>query len=83
MLPLLALLSEEDKVMKESDKVIELEREACKNREGGGYITLSWAWPLAPVLDADSSVDALHSSGRVIAPQLTFLKASKDSCWLV
>lgn len=42
MLPLLALLSEEDKVMKESDKVIEVEREKLgKNRGGGGYISLS------------------------------------------
>lgn len=41
MLLLLALLSEEDKVMKKSDKVIEVEREKLgKNREGGGYISL-------------------------------------------
>lgn len=41
MLPLLAL-SEEGKVMKESDKVIEVEREKLgKNRERGGYISLS------------------------------------------
>lgn len=84
MLLLLALLSGEDKVMKESDKVIEVEREKLgKNREGGGYISLRWTRPLGPALDADSSMGAVNSAGRVRAPQLTFIVASKDCCWLV
>lgn len=38
--------------------------DACKNREVGGYISLSGTWPLLPVLDADRSGKAVHSPGR-------------------
>lgn len=55
--------------------------EAFKNRKVGGYISLSWTWPLFPHLDADSSMKTVHTAER-LKSIITNLLVAWKSCWL-
>lgn len=74
MLSLLALVFEEGKVMKESDKVTEVEKGKVARMEKWEVIlVLVGPDPLFPGLDADSSVKTVQITGRLRTSLLTFL----------
>lgn len=62
MLSLLPVVTKKDKVMKESDKVIEVEKKKLLKIEV--ILVLVEYDLLLPILDADSSMKTVHSAER-------------------